>query len=156
MASLALELAGGVAAYLAEHDVVSWDDFGAGTAYDSSTPWPTFIGPRMPTGPDALVVVTSTVQARIRADVLQGFQIRLRGDALSEDSEPDPEQINALHDAILAVLYPNGYPLVHATLGNVRVGIVRYLGSMIAETDAAGRLGIMLNFQARARRPRPV
>jgi hypothetical protein len=151
-----LEIVGGVAAMLAAESVLAWDDFGDGTAYDGDTEWPTFLGPLMPASPNRLAVITPTTQLQIRATLLQNFQLRIRGSAITDETEPTLQEVSDQRQAILDVLYPNGFPIVHVQLGTVRAGIIRYLGSTPTDPDSSGRLGMMMNFQARARRPRPV
>lgn len=156
MGSFAHEIAGGTAAYLAGLGLVAWDDFGEGTAYTADSEWPTFLGPDMPPTPDSVVVITPTSQTKIRGDVLQGLQIRLRGPATSADeAHPDPRIVADKAQAIEDALYPNGFPLVHVTLGAVRVGAVLFGNATPFSPDGRGRHGHVMNFTVRARRPRP-
>jgi hypothetical protein len=142
-----------MAVYLSDLDLVSWNDYDA-TPYTDDDEWPTVIGPDGPPTPDQLVVITATTTApRIRARVMQGVQIRLRGPGSTQDSEPDPEIVAAKGQAIADALYPNGFPLVHVLLGDVRVGAVLSGSTMLLEPDTRGRHGLIMNFTVRAQRP---
>lgn len=144
-------LVGGLAQYLAEHDVAEWDDFGSGTAYTSASEWPVFLGPDMPSTPDPIVVLTPGVTSYLRADIMQNVQIRVRGTAgVDEDEVADRAQ------RIMDVLYPNGFPLVHAQFGEIRVGAVLPGDRLPLSRDENRRHGIVQNVRIRARRPRPV
>lgn len=149
--SHAEEIAGGLAAFLRDAGVLAWDDFEDGTPYESDTEWPTFLGPRMPSSPDAIVAITPTTRSYVRADVIQGIQIRVRGSV-----DADLNEVTLKGQEIHDVLYPNGFPLAHATLGTVRVGAVIPSGDELPlDADDARRRGYIMNVRVRARRPRP-
>lgn len=150
--SHAERIAGGLAAFLAAAGVVQWDDFDE-DPYDPLDPpeWPTFLGPEMPATPDRCVVLTPTTRSYVRADVMQGVQIRVRGSVDGVSAEV-LDKLQEIHD----VIYPNGFPLSNATLGDVRVGAVLPAGDELPlDPDAGRRRGIIKNVRVRARRPRP-
>lgn len=154
--SYAYTLVGGFAAFLAENGAGVWDDFGNGTPYTTGSAWPIYLGPDMPVSPSRLIVLTPGVQTRIRADVIQNMQIRLRGNAA------DPDQLGAALDDVLGktqeildLVYPNGFPRAHVQLGPVRVGAIIPGDILPLASDGNRRPGATLNIRIRARRPRP-
>ena len=151
-------VASGVAAYLASLDILDWDERGEGTPYADAggnlaegIEWPTYIGPDMPATPDQIIVITPTVQSYMRADIVTGIQIRIRG-ARGALASVVADKGQAIFDA----LYPNGFPLVHVTMGTVRVGAV-LPGDALPPLarDGERRHGFIQNFRLRTRRPRP-
>lgn len=149
--SHAERITGGIGAYLAAKGIATWDDFGDGDAYDVDSSWPVFLGPDMPASPDACIVLTATMRSYVRADVYQGVQIRVRGSIDGPQNEVG-FKLQEIHDA----LYPNGFPLAHATLGDVRVGAVLPSGDELPlDPDGQRRRGQIKNVRVRARRPRP-
>jgi hypothetical protein len=154
--SYELQLLGGIAGFLNDHELGSWDDFGA-TPYTEDTVRPIFIGPDMPTYPDECITLTPGVRSYMRADILTGVQIRLRGkkvdgtagnDAVSTDVSDWAQQV-------MDVFYPNGFPLTATQFGSVRVGAVIPGDALPLSRDANGRFGYIQNFGFRGRRPRP-
>src|SRR5690606_16101353 len=144
------EIAEGIAAYLAAAGIVAWDERGAGEEYTLATEWPTYSGPDMPASPHRPGVLTPVTATRSRADVDTMIQIRLRG-AQDDDVDEVAEKAQQIAD----VFYPNGFPLVHATLGRVRVGAVLPVSETTLPRDGQRRHGHSLNFRVRSRRPRP-
>lgn len=146
--SFEFRLAWGLASYLAEHNLLDWDDNEQGEPYTAETECPTYIGPEMPAGPDRIAVITPGTQTFVRATVTTMMQVRLRGAA------DEPADVVAGHaQAIRDALYPNGFPLAHVSLGDVRVGAVIPSGSTLPiEADSARRAGYIMNFAIRARR----
>lgn len=143
-------LLGGMATFLAEQGLVEWDQYGEGAPYTLASMWPVYPGPDMPSTPDRVVVITPGVTSFIRADIMQTFQIRLRGSKGSPASEVH-NQMQAIHD----VFYPNGMPLSHVALGPVRVGAVFPADRLPLSADESRRHGVLQNFRIRARRPGP-
>lgn len=150
MPSYALEVIGGLATYLADHDLASWDDFGAGTAYTGATEWPIFIGPDVPAMPHRVIVLTPGPQMFTRADVMTSVQVRIRG--LKDDTYIE---VGDKAQEIMDLLYPNGFPLAHVALGSIRVGAVIPGSTLPLSPDADRRHGHIQNFGIRSRRPRP-
>lgn len=140
----------GVATYLAENGLASWDDFGNGTPYTSSTEWPIFLGPNMPATPNRLICLTPGVQSFVRADVTTSIQIRLRG-SMGATSDEVEAKAQAIHD----LFYPNGFPLAHVTLGTIRAGAVLPGDMLPVERDSNRRHGHIQSIRVRSRRPRP-
>lgn len=140
-------LAGGIAEYLDDNGLATWDYFGA-IDYTTADVWPVFIGPDMPASPDRLICVTPGVVTRIRADIIVNIQIRLRGTV-----DGDVSEIGNQAQAIADLFYPNGFPLVHVALGPVRVGAVLPGDTLPIARDESRRHGHVQNFRIRARRP---
>lgn len=151
-------LTAGVAEFLAARGLASWDQWGEGTPYTAETTWPVFIGPEMPTSPDRCIILTPGVRTLVRANVDQAIQIRLRGlpyVAGNPDSHLTALEYHA--QQIADAFYPNGFPLVHADLGGIRVGIVRpgMTSDLPLSQDGNRRHGHIQNIRIRVRRPRP-
>lgn len=145
---------GGLATYLAAQGAASWDEFGQGTAYTTDTAWPIYIGPDMPTSPDRLIVLTPGVQAHRGADILSSVQIRLRGlpdDENGSHGDEVADKAQQIHD----ILYPNGFPLVHVAMGDIRVGAVFPGDALPLDPDGSRRHGSIQNFRLRTRRVGP-
>lgn len=146
---------GGVAQYLADRGLAAWDDYGNGEPYDADTTWPVFIGPDVPTSPHRLIVLTFAGQTFDRADIETRVQVRLRSLPDNGATEDPVDELYRQAQAIHDTFYPNGFPLVHARLGAVRVGKVTPGDTLPLDPDAARRSGIIQNFRIRSRRPRP-
>lgn len=142
-------IAEGMAWYMADHGIANWDRNG-GDAYVDDTPWPTYLGPEMPSTPNRCIVVTPGAQSFVKANVLIGVQIRVRGEVRDKGGSIDQTQqkMQAIHD----LFYPNGWPLSNAMLGNVRVGAVIPGSRMPLSPDERGRHGALEEFGIRARR----
>lgn len=151
--SFAREIAVGFLTYLGEQDLI---DFTAlEDPFDGTEPWPGVLGPVLPPSPDQIVVVTPGPQSLLRADVMQGIQIRLRGARSTTEAEADPRVVQDRAQGIVDALYPNGFPLVHVSMGTVRIGAVLNPQMLPVDPDPSGRSGIIINVTARLRRPRP-
>lgn len=148
MPSYPLEMVDGVARYLADRDVLSWDQFGEGTEYTDATAWPTYLGPDVPASPDRLVVITPTAMSTIRATRLVTLQIRLRGAAGGQLSEV-ADRAQLIEDTF----HPNGFPLAHKLMGNIRVGAVLPGAPLPMPRDGNRRHEHIQSFTFRARRP---
>lgn len=141
-------IARGLAAWLAGADIIAWAPVTG--AYDGTTEWPTYIGPRMPLTPDEVVVITPTTADYVRGDVMQGIQVRLRGAADARD-----DAVRARAQSILDMCLPNGFPRTAVLLGDTRVGGIFPGPNTNLGDDAQRRPEVVQNYRIRFRRPRP-
>jgi len=153
--SYPLQIVDGIAKYLEEHGIASWDEFGEGEPYTGETEWPIYLGPDMPVSPNRVIVITPGVQSFMRADVMTSVQIRLRGTP-STPQDPHRDEVSSKMQEIHDLFYPNGFPLAHVTMGNIRVGAVFPGDAQPLDPDGSRRHGALQNFRLRTRRPRPV
>lgn len=135
-------LVDGFGVFLTAANLVGWDP----DTVDGSADWPMFEGPDMPTSPDRLVVVTAQEPQFVRGTATATVQVRLRG-SVDDGVDGVLEQAEAIRRAFT----PNGFPLVHATLGTLRVGEVRHLNGLTMSPDASRRFGHVQNYRARFR-----
>lgn len=138
------QLGHGLAAYLAAAGLLAWRP-----AYDYpiDTVWPTYVQQDAPPSPHALVHIAVGVQMPERRDTLTMIQVRVRGDQDAPDEVAGDKM-----QQIIDVLTPNGYPLVSASLGGVRVGMVAAGPTTPLGRDQQRRLSLVTNFRIRSRR----
>ena len=135
-------LADGFGVFLTAAALLDWDAVTLNTA----AVWPMLEGPDMPTSPNRLVIVTAGEPVFVRATATANVQVRLRG-AVDAGVDEVLEQAERIRRAFT----PNGFPLVHATLGTLRVGEVRHLNGLVLSPDASRRFGHVQNYRVRFR-----
>ena len=135
-------LVDGFGVYLTALDVLAWDP----VTLPSGADWPMLEGPDVPTDPDRLVVVTAQEPVFVRATATATVQVRLRGSA-----DADVGEVLEQAEAIRRAVTPNGFPLVHADLGTIRVGEVRHLNGLTLSPDGSRRFGFVQNYRVRFR-----
>lgn len=141
---------------IAEAMAAWFDELGLGTwerssgAYTAATEWPIYIGPDMPTTPHRLILITPTVQERLRADIVQSVQVRFRG---AQDAPVSTVRDRA--QAVMDACYPNGFPRVHTRLGDCNVGAIMFTNWLEIDSDSIRRHGSIQNYRVRFRRARP-
>jgi hypothetical protein len=146
------QLGHGLAQYLAEHDVLDWD---ADYEYNPDAEWlaghwPTYVQTDAPQTPHRLVHIAVGSATPVRLDTMTMVQVRVRGG----QDEPDTVAGDQMQ-RILDVLSPNGFPLVSATLGGVRIGMIAQGPVAPLGRDTQRRTSIVTNYRIRSRRPRP-
>jgi hypothetical protein len=142
-----LLLAAGFAGWLDVNGIGSWADVSG--PYTSSTEWPIYLGPDMPSAPDQCIVITPTVRAPRRgADILQSMQVRLRGRA-----DAGRNDVAAKAQDIEDLCYPNGFPRVFVQLGFLKAGQILNGPATLLPADGARRVGLTMNYTIRYRNP---
>lgn len=139
-------LVGGLAEYLAAVGLGSWDDFGEGVPNTGSSEWPIYLGPDVPATPDRLIVLTPGTRSFLRADIVTNIQIRLRG-SVGASADEVQDHAERIHQA----LYPNGFPLAHVTMGELRIGAVFPGDTLPLDRDKNRRHGHIQSFRFRGR-----
>lgn len=138
------------AQHLAALGLLDWDGghVAPGPDYTSSTPWPTFLGPNMPTKPSRALVLTATTATTERGNVMQGLQVRAR-DAADTAQWDVLGKLQQIRDH----LNPGGNPRSSFIMGGMPVSkVVTIADPQPLALDAERRPGATLNFRIHSRR----